>query len=353
MAWKRFCLWVLLGGLLAVCACTGQGPVPVKPKGGFKAPANTLTGAGSSFVYPMLSKWASVYNQKTRVRVNYQSIGSGGGIRQFSSKIVDFGATDAPMTEEELKAAGAGVLHIPVIVGAVAVTYNLPGMKQPLRLSGPALAGVFMGTVRKWNDPVVARDNAGATLPDAPIVVVHRSDGSGTTFIFSDWLSKVSPEWKQKLGAGKSLNWPVGIGGKGNEGVAALIQRTPNAIGYVEQLYANRNKMPTAQLKNREGEYVAPSVESATATGAGVSQVPEDLRMSITDAPGKQAYPLAGMSWVLARSKMDDPARAKTLREFLLWTLGDQAQAMAAPLGYSKLAPNLLEKARAMARQIK
>jgi phosphate transport system substrate-binding protein len=338
-----------------VVAVSGPSQVPVIPGSSStgKEGAGRLTGAGSSFVYPLMSKWASVYNRKTAVQVNYQSIGSGGGIKQFNAETVDFGATDGPMTDDELKESGGPVLHIPVTMGAVVVTCNLPGFSKPLNLSGPTIAKLFMGDIRKWNDPAVSADNPGVALPDASVVVVHRSDGSGTTFIFSDFLSRVSPEWKQRVGTAKSLSWPAGIGAKGNEGVAAQVSRTKGAIGYVEQLFAQQTKMPVAAVKNHAGVFVAPSPEAVTAAAGNSTGIPDDLRMSITDSPGEAAYPIAGMVWVLARPKMRDPARASTLREFLGWVLGEDAQALAGSMNYSKLPPDLLEKARAKAAQVR
>lgn len=332
------------------CACA-QVPVPGKQKPA--AGDAGITGAGSSFVYPLMNKWATAYFEKNKVRVNYQSIGSGGGIKQFTAQLVDFAATDAPMSEEELKQAGEGVLHIPVTMGAVAVTYNVPGVDKPLVLSGDVLAKIFTGSIRKWNDAAIASLNSGARLPDADIVVVHRSDGSGTTYIFSDYLSKASAAWKQTVGTGKSLNWPAGIGGKGNEGVAALVSRTPNAIGYVEVIYAMQTKMPIARIQNAAGEIVDPGLEQVTAAAAELTSIPDDLRLSITNAPGKQAYPITGVVWVLARTSSTKPGVGMSLNSFLTWILSDEGQAMAAPLNYSKLPPALLEKARAKAAQVK
>jgi phosphate transport system substrate-binding protein len=300
-----------------------------------------------------MSKWASVYHQKTKVQVNYQSIGSGGGIKQFSAGTLDFGATDGPMTEDELKLANSPVLHIPVTMGAVVVTYNIPGLEKPLNLSGPTISKLFLGEVKKWNDAVVAAENPGVTLPDKGVVIVHRSDGSGTTYIFSEYLSKTSPDWQPKVGVGKSLNWPAGIGAKGNEGVAAQVMRTPGAIGYVELLYAQQSKMHVASVKNQAGEFVAPVPDAVTSAAEGLKEIPDDLRMSITDSPGKGAYPVSGIVWVLARPEMKDRATASAVKAFLTWVLSDEGQAYAVPMNYSKLPASLLDKARAKVALIK
>ena len=349
---RSFQISVLAAGLL-LAAFAPQAQIPVNPQAGSQGGENRLTGAGSSFVYPLMSKWSSVYNQATKVQVNYQSIGSGGGIKQFTAGTVDFGATDAPMTDDEMKAAKGAVLHIPVTMGAVAITYNVPGTSGTLNMSGPTIAKLFMGDIKMWNDPELAKDNPNVKLPDTAVVVVHRSDGSGTTFILADYLSKVSPEWKQRLGTGKSLTWPVGIGGKGNEGVSAAVTRTPGAIGYVELLYAEQAKMARAAVLNKAGKFVAPSAEAVTAAAAELKEIPEDLRASITDAPGETAFPISGIVWVLARPQGQDKTNAAAVRTFVEWVLGDEGQALASPMNYSKLPPALLEKARAKAAQIK
>lgn len=339
----------LLQITLAALAITSFAQVPAPAVSAAKSGGGALTGAGSSFVYPVMSKWASVYHEKTKVQVNYQSIGSGAGIKQFAARTVDFGATDSPMTADEMKQVPGGVaLHVPVILGAVAISYNLPENTRELSFSGAVLADILMGKITKWNDEKIKAENPDAKLPDASIVVAHRSDGSGTTFIVSDYLSKTSQEWKKTMGAAKSLNWPVGIGGKGNEGVAALITRTPNSIGYVEVVYALQSKMPVASIRNSAGKIIAPSVESVTAAAAQLKDIPDDLRMSITNAPGETAYPISGMVWVLAR-----PDSGAGLRSFLEWVLSDEAQGLAAPLQYSKLPSTVVSKARANVAKIK
>lgn len=339
--------------------CGGPGDAPVTAKTGSTKPAapvtssSGLTGAGSTFVYPVMSKWASAYHEKNNIEVNYQSIGSGGGIQQFTSKVIDFGATDGPMSDAQITQAGGDVLHIPVVIGAVAVAYNLPGLAKPLQFPGSVVADIFLGKITKWNAPAIAAANPGITLPDADIVVVHRSDGSGTTSIFADYLSKISAEWKSKVGQGTSLNWPVGLGGKGNEGVSAQIQRTPNSLGYMELVYALQSKMPVASLINADGQAVAPSPASVTAAAGSLASWPDDLRASITNAAGKDAYPIAGLTWILARTASANPEKNKALSGFVNWILTDEAQAMTADLNYSKLPTSLLEKARAKASLIK
>ncbi len=299
-----------------------------------------LTGAGATFPYPLYSKWFDTYAQKTGTKINYQSIGSGGGIRQLSEQTVDFGATDAPMTDEEMaKAKGGAILHFPTALGAVAVTYNLPEVTQPLKLNGDVLAAIFQGQIKKWNDPRLAALNPGAQLPATDILVVHRSDGSGTSFVFTDYLSAVSPAWATKPGKGKEVQWPTGLGAKGNEGVSGQVKQTPGAIGYVELAYANQNKLPTAQLKNAAGEYVAPSVASVTAAAGGAaSRLPAntDYRVSIVNAPGKGAYPISSFTWIIAYRKQPDAAKGKKLADFLHWALSE-GQGMEAALDYAPL----------------
>ena len=262
-----------------------------------------VTGAGATFPYPLYSKWFSDYNKlHPDIRFNYQSIGSGGGIQQFTNGTVDFGASDAPMTVEE-QAKAADAVHIPTVLGAVVVTYNAP--IQGLRLTPAVLADVFLGKITKWNDAKLAAVNPGLSLPDATIAVVRRSDGSGTTYVFTDYLSKISPEWKAKAGTGKSVSWPVGLGGKGNEGVTGLVKQTPGSIGYVELAYANQNKLPTALLQNKDGNFVAPSIAATSAAAAGVS-MPADYKVSVTDASGKDAWPIASFTYLLIHQDAKD-----------------------------------------------
>lgn len=299
-----------------------------------------LTGAGATFPYPLYSKWFDAYAAKTGVKINYQSIGSGGGIRQLSEQTVDFGASDAPMTDAELaKAKGGAILHFPMTLGAVCITYNLPGVTASLKLTGDVLAAIYQGQITKWNDARIAALNPGVALPASDILVVHRSDGSGTSYVFTDYLSAVSAAWATKPGKGKEVQWPVGLGAKGNEGVAGQVRQSPGAIGYVELAYANQNKMPVAQLKNANGEYVSPSTASVTAAAAGaVSKLPAntDYRVSIVNAPGAGAYPISSFTWILVYQKEPDAAKKGKLVDFLKWALTD-AQSMAPSLDYAPL----------------
>src|SRR4051812_41398729 len=299
------------------------------------AAAQDLTGAGATFPYPLYSKWFDAYAQKTGVKINYQSIGSGGGIRQLSEQTVDFGATDAPMSDAELaKAKGGPVLHIPTVLGAVVIIYNVPGLAQPLKLTGEAIAAIYQGQITRWNDARIATLNPGITLPATDILVVHRSDGSGTSYVFTDYLAKVSPAWATKPGKGKEVQWPVGLGAKGNEGVAGQVKQTPGAIGYAELAYATQNKLATATLKNASGEFVAPSIASVTAAAAaaaGSLPATTDYRVSIVNAKGAGAYPISSFTWILAYSKQADGAKGKKLTDFLRWALTD-GQGMEAAL---------------------
>ena len=299
-----------------------------------------LTGAGATFPAPLYSKWFDSYATKTGVKINYQSIGSGGGIRQLSEQTVDFGASDAPMSDAELaRAKGGQVLHIPTVLGAVVVIYNLPGVSTGLKLTGEAVAAIFQGQITKWNDPRIASLNAGVSLPATDILVVHRSDGSGTTYVFSDYLASVSPAWATKPGRGKELQWPVGLGGKGNEGVTGQVKQTPGAIGYAELAYATQNKLAMASIRNAEGEFVAPTTESITAAAAGAAaKLPPDTdyRVSIVNAPGKGVYPISSFTWVIAYAKQADAEKGKKLTDFLRWALGE-GQGMVAALDYAPL----------------
>jgi phosphate transport system substrate-binding protein len=301
--------------------------------------AQTLTGAGATFPNPIYTKWFDAYNKKTGIEINYQSIGSGGGIRQFTEGTVDFGATDGPMNESQIQAVGGNVLHLPTVLGAVVVTYNLPSLGDTkLKFDGNLLVDVFMGRVNKWNDPKVAALNPGVKLPDIDLVVVHRSDGSGTTYVFTDFLNKFSREWKDKVGYATSVNWPVGLGGKGNEGVTQQVKQVEGALGYVELIYAISNNLPYAQVKNSSGNFVTPSLESVTAAAAGVNLPKDtDFRVSITSAPGAQAYPIASFTWLLVKKDNKDPAKAKLIRDFLAWMTTPEAQKMAADLHYAPL----------------
>jgi len=298
-----------------------------------------INGAGATFPYPIYSKWFDEYAKiDGQVRFNYQSIGSGGGIRQIGERTVDFGATDGPMSDEQLKKAPAELLHIPTVLGAVVATYNLPGSPK-LRFTPEVLADIFLGKITKWSDERITAVNPGVTLPGQPIVIVHRSDGSGTTYIWVDYLSKVSPEWEQKVGRGTSVKWPVGLGGKGNEGVSGQVKQTPGAIGYVELIYAIQNKMPYAEVRNAAGEFVKPTIDSVTAALA-TADIPDDFRFSMTNAPGKDAYPICGATWLLVYEQQKDATKGKKLVEFLKWA-ATQGEGMAKGLDYAPLPENV------------
>src|SRR4051795_285954 len=281
----------------------------------------TLTGAGATFPNPIYTKWFDAYNNKTGVRINYQSIGSGGGIRQFTEGTVDFGASDGPMNESQIAAVNGNVLHVPTVLGAVVVTYNLPSIGDTkLRLDGNALVDIFMGRITKWNDPKLAKLNPGVKLPDLDLVVVHRSDGSGTSYIFTDFLNKFSREWRDKVGFATSVNWPVGLGGKGNEGVTQQIKQTEGAIGYVELIYALSNKLGYGEVKNAAGKFVTPSLASVTAAAASAKLTPDtDFRVSITNAQGPEAYPISSFTWLLIHARNPESPKNQAIRKFILW----------------------------------
>jgi len=299
-----------------------------------------LNGAGATFPNVIYSDWILTYNAAhSDVQFNYQSIGSGGGIRQFSDGTVDFGASDAPMSDSAIAAINGNVLHIPTVLGAVVVTYNLPGVTTQLKFTPAIIADIFLGHLTKWNDARIAALNSGVTLPATDILVVHRSDGSGTSYIFTDYLSKVSPDWQTTVGKGTSVNWPVGLGGKGNEGVAATVGQTPGSIGYVELAYADKNKLAYGALQNRSGKFINPTLDAVTAALSSAMKTMDastDFRVSITDAPGATAYPIASMTYLLLRKTYDDPAKAKALVNFVWWgeTVG---QGKATSLGYAPL----------------
>jgi phosphate transport system substrate-binding protein len=311
------------------------------------AAAQELTGAGATFPYPIYSKWFSDYATKTNIKINYQSIGSGGGIRQLSEQTVDFGATDAPMSDAELaKAKGGPVLHIPTVLGAVVVTYNVPGLQKPLRLDGATLADVFLGKITKWNDARIASLNAGAKLPSTDILVVHRSDGSGTSYVFTDYLASVSPEWSTKPGKGKEVQWPVGLGGKGNEGVAGQVKQLPGSIGYVELAYAKQNKLAFADIKNAKGQFVTPSIAAETAAAAGAAAAlpaNTDYRVSIVNAAGAGAYPISSFTWLLVYQNQTNAVKGKQLLDFVKWALTD-GEKSAASLDYAPLPPSMAKQ---------
>ena len=308
------------------------------------AAAQQLHGAGATFPNIIYQNWMLRYNQtRPDVKLNYQSIGSGGGIRQFSDGTVDFGGTDAPMSDSAIAAIGGNVLHIPTVLGAVVAVYNLPGVAQPVKFTPDVLADIFLGKITSWGDARLASINPGVRLPSQDIIVVHRSDGSGTTYVWVDYLTKVSPEWAQKVGRGTSVNWPVGLGGRGNEGVAATVRQTPGAIGYVELGYALINKMSFGVLRNRSGNWITPSLESVTAAAAGAMNemgANTDFRVSITDSPGPQAYPAASFTWFLVHKTYTDSAKARALVQFIWWAETD-GQAKAPELGYAPLPKEL------------
>ena len=302
-----------------------------------------INGAGATFPYPIYSKWFSEYAKKDgSVNFNYQSIGSGGGVRQIQAGTVDFGATDAPMTDDEMqRAQGGKVLHIPSVMGGVVPVYNLPGSPK-LKFTQAALAGIFLGRVKNWNDTAITKENPGVSLPGDPIVVVHRSDGSGTTDCFTDFLAKASLEWKGRVGTGKSVNWPAGLGGKGNEGVAGLVKQTPNSIGYVELGYATNNKLPFGSVQNREGNFVECSAQTVPSAAASMlGKMPKDFRISITNAPGADSYPISTFTWLLIYQKQTDRTKGEAVLNFLKWMLSE-GQSYAEPLGYAPLPSDMI-----------
>jgi len=304
----------------------------------------TLNGAGATFPFPLYSKWSQVYAAEKGVQINYQSIGSGGGIRQFSEKTVDFGASDGPMTDEQIAQAGGRVLHVPMVAGAVVPVYNIPGIGPVLDFTPDVLADIFLGKITKWNDPRIAKANPKVTLPAADIVVAHRSDGSGTTNIWTNYLSKVSAEWKTSVGEGTSVKWPTGLGGRGNEGVAGLVKQTPNSIGYVELAYALTNRMTYGAVQNRAGQYVRATLSSTSkGVDGAMKNMPEDYRVFFTNAEGRDVYPIAGFTWILIRGDQADPVRGKALVEFLWWATHD-GQKYAPTLLYAPLPKSLVER---------
>jgi len=327
----------LAAGVLALCAIV------------LADNALLINGAGATFPYPIYSKWFDVYHTKNpNFQFNYQSVGSGAGIKQVTEGTVDFGATDGPMNDDQLKAfqekRGSAILHFPTVLGADVPTYNIAGVSTALNFTPEALAGIFLGKVTKWNDPAIASANKGVNLPAADIVVVHRSDGSGTTYIWTDYLSKVSEEWKSKVGKGTSVNWPVGLGGKGNEGVTGLVKQTPDSIGYVELIYAVQNNIPYGSVKNSSGNFVKADLASVTAAAAGAAKaMPDDFRVSITDAPGKTAYPISSFTWLLIPQKFQDAGKRDAIKGFLNWMLGE-GQNSVETLSYAKLPKEVVEK---------
>jgi phosphate transport system substrate-binding protein len=307
----------------------------------FAAPL-LINGAGASFPYPIYTKWFDVYQQSNAgVQFNYQSIGSGGGIKQITAQTVDFGASDGPMTDKQLSEAPGRLFHIPTVMGAVVVTYNIEGVAKGLKLSPGVLAGIFLGSIDKWNDKLIVAENPGLRLPDMPIVVVHRSDGSGTTFIFVNYLNSISMDWQLKIGKGTSVNWPVGLGGKGNEGVTGLVKQTPGSIGYVELSYAVKNNLAYAFLKNKSGNFIEPTLESTSKAAEGM-EIPSDFRVSIVNSPNPQAYPIAGFTWLLIYKNMDNKIKAKAIVDFIRWAVHD-GQKYAPELFYAPLPASVVE----------
>jgi phosphate transport system substrate-binding protein len=315
--------------------------------------AQTLVnGAGATFPYPIYSKWFSEYRKlHPDIQINYQPIGSGGGIRQLEAGTVDFGASDQPMTDEQLAKARIKPLHFTTVLGAVVPAYNVPEVKGELKFTPEALSGVFLGRIKRWNDPELARANPGVNLPGKDIVVVHRSDGSGTTYIWTDYLAKTNAEWKSRVGSGTAVSWPVGLGAKGNEGVAGLVKQTPYSLGYVELIYALQNKMPYGRVRNAAGAFVKPELDTVTAAAAGAAaNMPDDFRVSITNAPGNNAYPISSFTWLLIPSRIQDQAKRKVLVDFLKWMLGP-GQRMTEGLSYAPLpAPVVAKELKAISK---
>ena len=313
----------------------------------------TLNGAGATFPYPMYSKWFSEYHKlHPDIQINYQSIGSGGGIRQVINGTVDFGASDGPMTDDMLKEAKTKILHMPTVLGADVPAYNIPGVTAELKFTPDALAGIFLGKITKWNDKAITSGNPGVNLPDKDIIVVHRSDGSGTTYIWTDYLSKISPEWQSQVGKGTSVKWPIGLGGKGNEGVAGSIRQLQGSIGYVELIYAVQNNINYGSVRNAAGNFVKASLDSVTAAAASAPKMPADFRVSITNAPGKDAYPISSFTWLLIPAQSKDAAKGKILADFLNWMVTD-GQKMTAALSYAPLPEGVVQKEKDAIKQVR
>ena len=321
---------------------------------GVKAQTLQINGAGATFPAPIYTKWFSEYNKlHPNVEINYQPLGSGAGIRQITNQTVFFGASDGPMTDEQLKAAPDHIFHFPTVLGAVVPVYNIPGTKAELKFTGAVLAGIYLGKITKWNDPAITKLNPGVTLPGTDIAVVHRSDASGTTFIFTDYLSKVSPEWKSKVGVNTSVNWPTGVGGKGSEGVTGVVTQSPGSISYVELVYALQNKISYGSVQNAAGEFLKGSVQSVTAAAAAAAPtMPADFRVSITNAPGKGAYPISSFTWLLLYENPKNKAQAKAMNDFVKWAITD-GQKYATDLGYATLPANVVKLEMAQLAKIK
>ncbi len=329
----------LFGGVLAVLSAASASAQML------------INGAGATFPFPIYSKWFNEYAKiDPSVRFNYQSIGSGGGQKQILSETVDFGASDGPMSDDNLSKAPRPLWHFPTVAGADVITYNLPG-EPKLKIDGPAIAGIFLGSITKWNDPAIASQNPEIKLPDTDIVVIHRSDGSGTTYIFTDYLSKVSPQWKEKVGKGTSVSWPSGIGGKGNEGVSGQVKQVPGAVGYIELAYAKQNQLPYADVKNSSGNYITPTIDSVTEALAA-AEIPDDFRFSMVNPPGAQAYPISGATWLLVYGEQKDHAKGEKLVQFLKWAYSD-GEKLAPGLDYAPLPVALIKRALARVDSIK
>jgi phosphate transport system substrate-binding protein len=348
-------LLVLAAGLSLSCnKPAGDGkdgkagsPAPISSQAG----PVSLNGAGATFPYPLYSKWIAEYNKQfPNIRINYQSIGSGGGIRQIIAGTVDFGATDAPMKPDEAKQAPGKLLHIPATIGGVVISYNLPEAGESLKLSPDVLTDIYLGKIKKWNDPRIAADNAAAKLPDKDIAVVYRTDGSGTTAVFTDYFAAVSPEWKEKVGAGKSVKWPVGLGAKGNEGVSGQIKTTPYTIGYMERAYATQNKLPMAELKNKAGKFIAPSVAAMSAAAEGI-EMPPELYVSLVNSSAEQAYPITGYTYLLVYADAKDSAKGEAIAKYLWWALHD-GQKFAESLDYAPLPPKVVTQVEARLKEL-
>ncbi|MGZ4810148.1 MAG: phosphate ABC transporter substrate-binding protein PstS [Thermoanaerobaculia bacterium] len=338
-------LAILIAGCAKQEATTGTATTGTASTNTASSGSLVINGAGATFPYPIYSKWFSEYEQKhPNAKINYQSIGSGGGIKQLSAGTVFFGASDGPMTDEQLKAAPGPIMHFPTVLGGVVPVYNIPGVSAQLKFTGDALAGIYLGKITKWNDAALTKANPGINLPATDIAVAHRSDGSGTTYIFVDYLSKVSAEFKQKVGVSTSVNWPVGVGAKGNEGVSGIVKQTPGAIGYVELIYALQNKISYGSVQNKSGAFVTASLESVTsaATGAAAS-MPEDFRVSITNADGAGSYPISSFTWMLLYQNPSDKQRSAAMVDFMKWALTD-GQAFAPSLGYAPLPKPVIDK---------
>jgi phosphate transport system substrate-binding protein len=354
----------MFGGLLAIAIVTAAcGGGATAPSGGggpsgscypvtgrCPSEAQQLTGAGSTFAAVIYTKWTDEYGKLTGVQINYQSVGSGAGIKSLTDRTVDYGATDGPMTDAQLAAAKAPVLHLPMVMGGVVPTYNLPGISATLRFTPEALAGIYLGRITRWNDPALASVNPDVRLPDQPITTVHRSDGSGTTYTWTDYLSKVSPDWKAKVGVGTSVNWPNGLGGKGNEGVAGVVKQTPYAIGYVEIIYAVQQKLGYGWVRNAAGRFVEPTLDSVSKAAAGIT-LPDDLRVSITNSENPDAYPISTFTWTLSYTEIADHAKALAIARYLWWSI-HEGQAFAKDLGYAPLPADVVAKTSAKIRSI-